>query len=307
MILKEKNTELIKSKALEFGFISCGISKAEFLEEEAPKLENWLKNNFHADMSYMENNFDKRLNPKLLIEGSKSVISLIYNYYTTEKQANNTYKIAKYAYGDDYHVVIKNKLKELVKVLQNEIGEFSVRIFVDSAPILERAWAKKSGLGWIGKNTNLLTKKLGSFYFIAEIITDLNLIYDNPTKDHCGSCSACIDACPTKAFVAPYILDSSKCISYLTIENKNEIPSEFKNKLEDWIFGCDICQEVCPWNKFSLQHKDESFKINEIIKTYNKKDWEEIEEETFKIYFKNSAIKRTKFKGLKKNIKILLN
>ncbi len=301
--MKEKNTELIKSKALEFGFISCGISKAEFLEEEAPKLENWLKNNFHADMSYMENNFDKRLNPKLLIEGSKSVISLIYNYYTTEKQTNNTYKIAKYAYGDDYHVVIKNKLKELVKVLQNEIGEFSVRIFVDSAPILERAWAKKSGLGWIGKNTNLLTKKLGSFYFIAEIITDLNLIYDNPTKDHCGSCSACIDACPTKAFVAPYILDSSKCISYLTIENKNEIPSEFKNKLEDWIFGCDICQEVCPWNKFSLQHKDESFKINEIIKTYNKKDWEEIEEETFKIYFKNSAIKRTKFKGLKRNIK----
>jgi epoxyqueuosine reductase len=299
--LKEKHTQLIKQKALDFGFMSCGVSKSTFLEEEAPRLEKWLKSSHQADMGYMENHFDKRLDTRLLVEGSKSVISLIYNYFPKETQKENSYKIAKYAYGDDYHLVIKEKLKTFVAELHLEIGEFDSRIFVDSAPVLERAWAKKSGLGWVGKNTNLITKKTGSFYFLAEIITDLELVYDSPTTDHCGSCTACIDACPTQA-LTPYILDSNKCISYLTIENKKEISNEFQTQMDDWIFGCDVCQDVCPWNRFSLQNQEKSFDIHSIIKNYTKKEWAELTEQTFNSSFKNSPLKRTKFSGLKRNI-----
>ncbi len=303
--MKERNTKLIKQKALEFGFISCGISKAGFLEEEAPKLEKWLYSSMQAGMGYMENYFDKRLNPTLLVEGSKSVISILYNYYPETKQIDDSYKIAKYAYGNDYHEVIKNKLNLFFSELQNEIGEFSARVFVDSAPIMERAWAKKSGLGWIGKNTNLITKKTGSFYFIAEIILDLELVYDLATTDHCGSCNACIDACPTNALVAPYVLDSKKCISYLTIENKEKISGEFKNQLNDWIFGCDICQDICPWNKFSAPNKEKAFNINSVIQNYTKGNWIDINELNFNESFKKSPLKRTKFKGLERNIKFI--
>lgn len=249
---KEKISRLIKSKAKKFGFDSCGISKADFLEEEAPHFEKWLKNAYHGEMSYMENYFDKRLNPKLLVEGAKSVISLSYNYFPEEEiQQFDNFKISKYAYGEDYHFVVKDILKDMLVELQDEIGSFGFRVFVDSAPVLERAWARKSGLGWVGKNANLITKQRGSFFFLAEIICDLDLISDLPTTDHCGSCTACIDACPTNAIVDNKVIDGSKCISYATIELKNEIPDSFKDKMEDWMFGCDICQDVCPWNRFS--------------------------------------------------------
>ncbi len=282
--------------------MSCGISKAGFLEQEAPRLENWLNKNQHGQMSYMENNFDKRLNPTLLVDGAKSVVSLLLNYYPSEIQNQESYKISKYAYGQDYHSVIKDKLKELLYSIQENIGAVDGRAFVDSAPILDKAWAAKSGLGWIGKNSNLLTQQVGSFYFIAELIIDLELEYDYATTDHCGTCTACIDACPTEAIVAPYIVDGSKCISYFTIELKENIPAEMKGKLDDWAFGCDICQDVCPWNKFSKPHNEPLFNPNPELLSMTKKDWEEITEETFKTVFKNSAVKRTKFEGLKRNI-----
>jgi epoxyqueuosine reductase len=285
--------------------LSCGISKAGFLEQEAPRLENWLKNNQHGQMSYMENNFDKRLNPTLLVDGAKSVVSLLLNYYPSELQNQNSYKISKYAYGQDYHSVIKEKLKELLFSIQANIGEVNGRAFVDSAPVLDKAWAAKSGIGWIGKNSNLLTQQVGSFYFIAELIIDLELEYDHATTDHCGTCTACIDSCPTDAIVAPYIVDGSKCISYFTIELKDNIPSEMKGKFDDWAFGCDICQDVCPWNKFSKPHSEPLFNPNPELLSMSKKDWEEITEDTFKIIFKNSAIKRTKFEGIKRNINFL--
>ena len=285
--------------------MSCGISKAGFLEQEAPRLENWLNKNQHGQMSYMENNFDKRLNPTLLVEDAKSVVSLLLNYYPAELQNQETYKISKYAYGQDYHFVIKEKLKEFLFSIQSNIGEVSGRAFVDSAPILDKAWAAKSGLGWIGKNSNLLTQQVGSFYFIAELIIDLELDYDYATTDHCGTCTACIDACPTEAIVAPYIVDGSKCISYFTIELKENIPPEMKGKFDDWAFGCDICQDVCPWNKFSKPHNEPLFNPNPELLSMSKKDWEEITEETFKVVFKNSAVKRTKFEGLKRNIEFL--
>ena len=282
--------------------MSCGISKAGFLEQEAPRLENWLNKNQHGQMSYMENNFDKRLNPTLLVDGAKSVVSLLLNYYPSEIQNQESYKISKYAYGQDYHSVIKDKLKELLYSIQENIGAVDGRAFVDSAPILDKAWAAKSGLGWIGKNSNLLNQQVGSFYFIAELIIDLELEYDYATTDHCGTCTACIDACPTEAIVAPYIVDGSKCISYFTIELKENIPAEMKGKLDDWAFGCDICQDVCPWNKFSKPHNEPLFNPNPELLSMTKKDWEEITEETFKTVFKNSAVKRTKFEGLKRNI-----
>lgn len=285
--------------------MSCGISKAGFLEQEAPRLENWLKKNQHGQMSYMENNFDKRLNPTLLVNGAKSVVSLLLNYYPSELQNQNSYKISKYAYGQDYHSVIKEKLKELLFSIQANIGEVNGRAFVDSAPVLDKAWAAKSGIGWIGKNSNLLTQQVGSFYFIAELIIDLELEYDHATTDHCGTCTACIDSCPTDAIVAPYIVDGSKCISYFTIELKDNIPSEMKGKFDDWAFGCDICQDVCPWNKFSKPHSEPLFNPNPELLSMSKKDWEEITEDTFKIIFKNSAIKRTKFEGIKRNINFL--
>jgi epoxyqueuosine reductase len=285
--------------------MSCGISKAGFLEEEAPRLENWLKNNRNGQMSYMENHFDKRLNPTLLVDDAKSVVSLLLNYYPEELQILDSYKISKYAYGQDYHFVIKEKLKEFLFSIQSTIGEISGRAFVDSAPVLDKAWAAKSGLGWIGKNSNLLTQKVGSFYFIAELIIDLDLDYDNPTTDHCGTCTACIDACPTDAIVAPYVVDGSKCISYFTIELKENIPHEMKGKFDDWAFGCDICQDVCPWNKFSKAHNEPLFNPNPELLSMSKKDWIEITEETFKSVFKNSPLKRAKFQGIKRNIDFL--
>ncbi|WPR71803.1 tRNA epoxyqueuosine(34) reductase QueG [Flavobacterium sp. NG2] len=285
--------------------MSCGISKAGFLEQEAPRLESWLNKNHNGQMSYMENHFDKRLDPTKLVEDSKSVISLLLNYYPEKTQISDSYKISKYAYGTDYHFVIKDKLKELLFSIQTTIGEVSGRAFVDSAPVLDKAWAAKSGLGWIGKNSNLITQKVGSFYFIAELIIDLELEYDNAVTDHCGSCTACLDTCPTQAIVAPYVVDGSKCISYFTIELKDNIPMEMKGKFDDWAFGCDVCQDVCPWNRFSKSHNEPLFDPNPDILSMSKKDWEEITEETFRTVFKNSPLKRAKFDGLKRNIDFL--
>ena len=302
---KDKYTQFIKAESKRLGFLSCGISKAGFLEEEAPRLENWLNQNRHGEMQYMENHFDKRLNPTLLVDDAKSVISLLLNYYPSDFQNEDSYKISKYAYGQDYHFVIKEKLKELLHSIQTEIGEVSGRAFVDSAPVLDKAWAAKSGLGWIGKNSNLLTQKVGSFYFIAELIVDLELDFDNATTDHCGTCTACIDACPTEAIVAPYVVDGSKCISYFTIELKENIPLAMKGKMDDWMFGCDVCQDVCPWNKFSKAHSEPLFSPNPDVLSFSKKDWEEITADTFQKVFKNSAVKRTKLEGLQRNINFL--
>jgi epoxyqueuosine reductase len=299
---KEKYNQLIKAESKRLGFLSCGISKAGFLEEEAPRLETWLNQNMNGQMSYMENHFDKRLNPTLLVDGAKSVISLLLNYYPAELQNQESYKISKYAYGQDYHSVIKEKLNELLHFIQTEIGEVYGRAFVDSAPVLDKAWAAKSGLGWMGKNSNLITQKVGSFYFIAELIVDLDLAYDTATTDHCGSCTACIDACPTEAIVAPYVVDGSKCISYFTIELKDNLPQEMKGKFDDWMFGCDVCQDVCPWNRFSKPHNEPLLRATPEILSYSKSDWEEITNETFQKVFKNSALKRTKYEGLLRNI-----
>ncbi|WP_445956104.1 tRNA epoxyqueuosine(34) reductase QueG [Yeosuana sp.] len=300
-----ERANLIKTEAKRLGFLSCGISKAQFLVEEAPRLEKWLNQNMHGQMQYMENHFDKRLDPTKLVEGSKSVISLLLNYYPSQEQTANSYKLSKYAYGTDYHFVIKDKLKSLLYFIQEEIGDVHGRAFVDSAPVLDKAWAAKSGLGWIGKHSNLLTQQVGSFYFIAELIIDLELEYDLPTTDHCGSCTACIDACPTQAITEPYVVDGSKCISYFTIELKENIPSEFKGKLDDWVFGCDVCQDVCPWNKFSKQHNEPLFNAHPELLSMTKKDWLDITEDVFKKIFKDSAVHRTKFSGLKRNINFL--
>lgn len=300
-----KHTKLIKTEAKRLGFLSCGISKAGFLEVEAPRLEKWLNNNSHGEMRYMENHFDKRLDPTKLVEDSKSVISLLLNYYPSEQQTEPSFKLSKYAYGTDYHFVIKDKLKQLLHFIEEEIGAVHGRAFVDSAPVLDKAWAAKSGLGWIGKHSNLLTQQVGSFYFIAELIVDLDLEYDLPTTDHCGTCTACIDACPTQAITEPYVVDGSKCISYFTIELKENIPSEFKGQFDDWMFGCDVCQDVCPWNKFSKPHNEPLFNPHPELLSMTKKDWEEITEDVFKKIFRDSAVKRTKFQGLQRNIKFL--
>lgn len=302
---KEKNTQLIKTEADRLGFMSCGISKAEFLEEEAPRLEQWLEEGRHGQMKYMENNFDKRLDPTKLVEGSRSVISLLLNYYPEQKQRPDSYKISKYAYGTDYHFVIKDKLRSLMQFIQEEIGEVGGRAFVDSAPVLDKAWAARSGLGWIGKNSNLLSKQAGSFFFIAELIVDLDLEYDSPVTDHCGTCTACIDACPTEAIIDPYKVDGSKCISYFTIELKEELPRDMKGKFDDWMFGCDICQDVCPWNRFSKPHEEPLFNPHPDLLDMSRKDWEEITEDVFRKVFKKSAVKRTKFSGLKRNMRFL--
>jgi epoxyqueuosine reductase len=302
---KQANTQLIKAEAKRLGFLSCGISKAGFLEAEAPRLEKWLNKNMHGQMQYMENHFDKRLDPTKLVEDSKSVISLLLNYYPEETQIQNTFKVSKYAYGTDYHFVIKDKLKALLNFIQESIGDVHGRAFVDSAPVLDKAWAAKSGLGWIGKHSNLRTQQVGSFYFIAELIIDLDLEYDLPTTDHCGTCTACIDACPTQAITEPYVVDGSKCISYFTIELKENIPTEFKDKMDDWVFGCDVCQDVCPWNRFSKAHKEPLFNPHPELLSLTKKDWEDITDDVFKKVFKDSAVKRTKFTGLKRNIDFL--
>jgi len=299
-------TSFIKKEALKLGFDQCGFAKADFLEDEAPKLEAWLKNNYHGKMHYMQNHFNKRLDPRLLVEGAQSVISLTYNYYPKKKQINNTYKIAKYAYGQDYHFVIKAKLNTLLQKIKQEIGEVNGRAFVDSAPVLERVWAKKAGLGWTGKNSLLITKKEGSFFFIAQLIIDLPLLYNDDFKtNHCGNCTNCIDACPTQAILPNNTIDGSKCISYFTIELKDDIPNNMKGKFNDWMFGCDICQDVCPWNRFSKPHNEPYFEPDKRLLNFKKSDWEALSEELFKTIFKKSAVKRTKYKGLMRNINFL--
>jgi epoxyqueuosine reductase len=300
---REKHTRFIKQKAQDLGFFFCGISKADFLNEEAPRLENWLNKNHHGKMSYMANYFDERLDPRLLVDDAKSVVSLLLNYYPEERQNPESPKISKYAYGEDYHFVIKDKLKLFFEAIQEEIGEVGGRVFVDSAPVMDKVWAKKSGLGWIGKNSNLLHPKHGSFFFIAELILDLELEHDGPIKDYCGTCTACIDDCPTEAIIEPYVVDGSKCISYLTIELKDQIlPSEFKGKMDNWMFGCDICQDVCPWNRFSSPHQEPRFYPKTDLMGMTSKEWSEITELTFDELFKLSAVKRTKFEGIKRNI-----
>jgi epoxyqueuosine reductase len=303
----QHHTAIVKSEAAALGFSFCGISKAEFLEDEAPKLEAWLKRGYQGKMSYLENYFDKRLDPRLLVPGAKSVVSLLYNYYPEKDLAqDDRLKIAKYAYGDDYHFVVKEKLSVLIDTLRAKIGDVHGRAFVDSAPVMERAWAKRSGIGWIGKNSLLLNRDQGSFLFLAELILDLELEPDGPIKDYCGTCTACMDACPTDAIPAPYVVDGSKCISYFTIELKEEIPAEVKGKFQNWIFGCDICQDVCPWNRFSKPHQEEKFNPHPELEGLTKNDWREITEDVFKKLFRESAVKRTKFEGLKKNIRFVL-
>lgn len=304
----EKYASIIKSTAKRLGFDFCGIAKADFLEEEAPRLEEWLNRNYQGEMSYLANHFDKRLDPTKLVEGAKTVVSLIYNYYPEQKLPENSdsIKLAKYAYGEDYHFVIRDKLNEFLEVLRDEIGEIEGRGFVDSAPVMERQWAQKAGLGWLGKNSLLLNREMGSFFFLAELIIDLDMTPDIPlAKDYCGTCTACIDACPTDAIVDNGVIDGSRCISYLTIELKDAIPSEFKDKMENWAFGCDICQDICPWNRFSKPHQEPKFQPHPELAEFTNRDWQEITEETFRKVFKKSAVKRTKLAGLKRNVEFL--
>jgi epoxyqueuosine reductase len=299
--------DLIRNKALELGFYSCTFSKATFLEEEAPKLDEWLTRAYHGKMTYMENHYDKRLDPRVLVEGSRTVVTLLYNYFSEKKQSHTTApKLSMYAFGEDYHAVVKDKLKSLLEVISHEIGEVNGRAFVDSAPVMDKVWAKRSGAGWIGKHSNLISKKAGSYFFIAELILDLDLEPDGPTKDYCGTCTKCIDACPTEAIVAPYVVDGSRCISYFTIELKDELlPTEFKGKMDNWMFGCDVCQQVCPWNRFAKPHSEPRFEPHEQLLNLDYKEWSELSEDLFTQLFKNSAVKRTKYDGLKRNIKFL--
>ncbi|CAH0994206.1 Epoxyqueuosine reductase [Emticicia aquatica] len=307
--LHQKYSQIIKAKATDLGFDACGISKADFLEEEAPRLEAWLNQNYHGKMSYMANHFDKRLDPRKLVDGAKSVITVILNYFPEQQLPTNddNYKLSKYAYGTDYHFVLKDKLKDLMAYISEEIGEVNGRIFVDSAPVMDKVWAKKSGIGWVGKHTNLITREIGSFFFIGEIICDLVLQPDGAIKDYCGTCTRCVDACPTDAITEPYVVDGSKCISYFTIELKEAISEDVKGKFENWIFGCDICQDVCPWNRFSKPHSTPEFTQNTDLQQFTKNDWEEITEEIFQEIFKRSAVKRTKLEGLRRNIAFVKN
>ena len=298
--------KIISDKAYDLGFFSCGFSKASFLEEEAPRLENWLAHNYHGKMGYMANHFDKRLDPRLLVDDAKTIVSLLLNYFPEETQTTDSFKLSKYAYGEDYHFVIKDKLNELLRYIKEKIGDVNGRVFVDSAPVMDKVWAKKSGLGWIGKNTNLIQPQTGSFFFIAELIIDLEIEPDGPMKDYCGTCTKCIDSCPTEAIVEPYVVDGSKCISYLTIELKDQlIPQEFSGKMDQWMFGCDVCQDVCPWNRFSKITQEKRFKPNPLLLEMKTNEWKELSEDIFNNLFKNSAVKRTKLEGLKRNIQFL--
>lgn len=299
---RSRATAIVKRLAKEQGFMACGISKAEFLEEEATGLEQWLKHGYHGEMTWMENHFDERLDPRKLVPGAKSVISVLLNYFPEKGQAADAPKISKYAYGRDYHKVIRNKLKRMLTGIYEEIGQVHGRGFVDSAPVMDRAWARRSGLGWIGKHSLLLSKKAGSFYFIGELIVDLELDPDGPSTDHCGSCTACIDACPTEAIVSPTVVDSNKCISYLTIEYKKALPTEFQDKMEQWVYGCDICQDVCPWNRFSSPHQELDFNMREAIGKNGWQEWEEITHELWEEIMQGSAIRRTGYQGFKRNL-----
>lgn len=300
------HAQTIKKIAADLGFQYCGISKAEFLADEAPKLEEWLARQYHGKMDYLVRNFDMRLDPRLLVDGAKSVVSLIYNYAPEKELATDgSYKLARYAYGEDYHHVIKDKLREFMERIHASIGEVGGRVFVDSAPVHERAWAAKSGLGWIGKNSLLLNRNMGSYFFLAELIIDLELTADGPIKDYCGTCTACMDACPTDAIPQPYVVDGSRCISYLTIELKEAIPDEFADKMDNWVFGCDICQEVCPWNRFAKPNSEGAFQPNAQLAAFTKQDWQELTKEVFQKVFKKSAVKRTKYEGLMRNISFL--
>ena len=302
--MKKRNSQLVKRLAKEIGFSSCGISKARFLHEEEKKFEDWLRQGYQGSMSYLERNFDKRLDPTKLVPGAKSVISLSYNYFPPKKLiSENNFIISKYAYGRDYHKVLRSKLKKLFMKIRDKIGEVEGRVFVDSAPIHERAWAKLSGIGWIGKNSLLINKNQGSYFFLAEIICDLDLEYDEPVLNRCGNCTRCIDACPTDAITKAQVIDANKCISYLTIENKEKIPKELRGSINNSIFGCDICQDVCPWNKKSVPHNEKEFIPKKELRDLKKKDWIELTEDTFNKIFEGSAVKRTKFQGLKRNIK----
>jgi len=303
MDAQARHTAIIKRIATELGFDVCGIAQARFLEEEAPRLEQWLANNYHGQMAYMANHFDKRLDPQKLVPGAKSMVSLLFNYYPQQDlSAQHGYKLAKYAYGQDYHEVIKGKLKDFLLRAQAEIGEINGRVFVDSAPVMERQWAQLAGLGWLGKNGLLLNPKKGSFLFIAELILDLDLDYDDPMTDHCGTCTRCIDACPTEAIVQPGVVNGSKCISYYTIELKSELPITEEKPFNNWVFGCDICQDVCPWNRFSKPNNEPAFAPNEELQNMHTADWQELTQETFSKIFSKSAVKRTKYAGLKRNI-----
>jgi len=303
----DQRTYRIKAEAKRLGFSFVGIAKAEHMDEEAQRLEAWLHQGMHGKMQYMENHFEKRVDPTKLVPGAKSVVSLMYNYYTEKEQTDpEAPKISKYAYGEDYHFVIKRKLKDLLHFIREEIGEVNGRCFVDSAPVLERDWARRAGVGWVGKNTLLIHPKAGSYFFLAELIIDLELTPDSPMKDYCGTCTRCIEACPTDA-ISPqgYLVDGSKCISYLTIELRDAIPDEFQGKMENWMFGCDICQEVCPWNRFSKPHHEPAFEPHPDLLEMDERDWQELTEEVFKKVFKKSAVKRTKYEGLRRNIAFL--
>ncbi|MCY7352866.1 MAG: tRNA epoxyqueuosine(34) reductase QueG [Cytophagaceae bacterium] len=303
---RERYTQFVKTKATELGFDFCGIAKADFLEAEAPRLEAWLTQNRHGKMGYMANHFDKRLDPRKLVDGAKSVVSLLYNYYPErELSTEDSFKISKYAYGTDYHLVIKEKLKTLLEAIQASIGDVGGRVFVDSAPVMDKAWAARAGLGWVGKHSNLLNRQMGSFFFIAELILDVELEPDGPIADYCGTCTRCLDACPTGAIVEPYVVDGSRCISYFTIELKEEIPASVRGQFDDWIFGCDICQDVCPWNRFSRPHREPAFVPSADLQGLTRQDWVEMTADVFQTVFKNSALKRTKFEGLKRNVEFV--
>lgn len=307
MSVQQKHTDIVKNLVAIAGFDYCGIAKAAVLDEDARRLENWLSKGMHGNMQYMENHFDLRIDPAKLVPGAKSVITLLYNYYPAEQQRNDSPKISKYAFGTDYHEVIRTKLKDFLQQIKNSIGEVHGRGFVDSAPVLERAWAQKAGIGWIGKNGNLITKQSGSFFFIATIIVDLELLYDDPyVKDYCGSCTRCIDECPTDAILPDKVIDGSRCISYFTIELKDTlIPDNMKGKFDNWMFGCDVCQDVCPWNRFSKPTKEPQFSPLPGILNLSTNDWEEMTEESFQSIFKHSPLKRTKYAGIKRNLKFI--
>jgi epoxyqueuosine reductase len=306
-LLAQQRSQQIKTQALALGFDACGVAKADFLETEAPRLEQWLFENKHGQMAYMANHFDKRLDPRLLVEGAQSVVSVLLNYYPDQRlpEGPDDLKLSKYAYGTDYHFVLKDKLKSLVAYIHEQIGEVNARVFVDSAPVMDKVWAAKSGLGWVGKHSNLLTREMGSFFFIGEIICDLPLWPDQAIQDYCGTCTRCVDACPTDAIVAPYVVDGSKCISYFTIELKEAIPDEVRGKFDNWVFGCDICQDVCPWNRFSRPHQTPEFDLHPDLAQFTNRDWEEITEEVFREIFRRSAVKRTKLEGLRRNVAFL--